>query len=287
MAGEVLVGGTAYEITKGKTLIGGTAYNISKGRTLIGGTDYGITFLPKFSELFESIDTFDRWGQNATSLGTYPGNSQSTYPEPDSSLPQPQVGDIWYLFYAVGESLEISKIELLTSTTMSKTVLKTFAVGTQYSTTINSNNTGIYGSSTTAAANFIYLHFTLDSKIVDKMLTQGTITVVKGYHSTSTTSTTANLGISSSTSLSKGILFPVFSNLNGQSTSSTKTTLWGAIDATTPTGNIIVGGTNATFISTARPLLITSSSYYMPSYNGTAVVQYVRGYSLIYFEENW
>ena len=54
-AGEVLIGGTAYEIKGGKTLIGGTAYDIKAGKTLIGGTAYNISFAPPKPMTIEAL----------------------------------------------------------------------------------------------------------------------------------------------------------------------------------------------------------------------------------------
>lgn len=51
MGHKTLIGGTAYDIKKGKTLIGGTGYDIKKGRTLIGGTAYDISFGTPLDEL--------------------------------------------------------------------------------------------------------------------------------------------------------------------------------------------------------------------------------------------
>lgn len=42
MDSKALIGGTVYEIDKGKTLVNGTAYEINKGKTLINGTAYKI-----------------------------------------------------------------------------------------------------------------------------------------------------------------------------------------------------------------------------------------------------
>ena len=44
MAHKTLVGGTAYNISRGKSMVSGTAYNIKGGRTLVGGTGYNISF---------------------------------------------------------------------------------------------------------------------------------------------------------------------------------------------------------------------------------------------------
>lgn len=44
MGHKTLIGGTAYEIQKGKTLVDGTGREISGGRTLVNGTGYGISF---------------------------------------------------------------------------------------------------------------------------------------------------------------------------------------------------------------------------------------------------
>ena len=42
MGSKTLIGGTAYQIARGKTRIEGTGYTIRKGKTLIGGTGYDI-----------------------------------------------------------------------------------------------------------------------------------------------------------------------------------------------------------------------------------------------------
>lgn len=44
MAHKTIVGGTQYNIKKGKALVGGTEYSVKKGKTLIGGTAYEVGF---------------------------------------------------------------------------------------------------------------------------------------------------------------------------------------------------------------------------------------------------
>ena len=51
MGHKTLVGGTAYEIQKGKTLVDGTGREISGGRTLVNGTGYGVSFGTPLSEI--------------------------------------------------------------------------------------------------------------------------------------------------------------------------------------------------------------------------------------------
>ena len=43
---KTLIGGTSYNISRGKSLISGTVYNISAGKTLVNGTSYNISFGP-------------------------------------------------------------------------------------------------------------------------------------------------------------------------------------------------------------------------------------------------
>ena len=43
---KTFIGGTSYNISRGKSLIGGTTYNISAGKTLVNGTSYNIGFGP-------------------------------------------------------------------------------------------------------------------------------------------------------------------------------------------------------------------------------------------------
>lgn len=44
MAHKTIVGGTQYNIKKGKALVGGTEYSVKKGKTLVGGTAYEVGF---------------------------------------------------------------------------------------------------------------------------------------------------------------------------------------------------------------------------------------------------
>ena len=43
---KTFIGGTSYNISRGKSLISGTSYNISAGKTLVNGTSYNIGFGP-------------------------------------------------------------------------------------------------------------------------------------------------------------------------------------------------------------------------------------------------
>lgn len=70
MAHKVLVGGTAYDITKGRTLIGGTGYDITKGRTCVGGTGYDISFSTAgFDEVMADAIIDVIAGRNASTTG--------------------------------------------------------------------------------------------------------------------------------------------------------------------------------------------------------------------------
>lgn len=76
---NILIDGTAYEITGGKTLINGTAYSISKGRTLIDGTGYDVGFssLPTLVELFSDATVVEIAGRNESSTGSFNINSSN------------------------------------------------------------------------------------------------------------------------------------------------------------------------------------------------------------------
>lgn len=54
MGHKTLIGGTSYEIQKGKTLVDGTGREISGGRTLVNGTGYGVSFGTPLSAIAES-----------------------------------------------------------------------------------------------------------------------------------------------------------------------------------------------------------------------------------------
>ena len=281
-SGAASIAGTASAIKRMYIGIDGIARKVKKGYIGIGGVAQEFYHEPTLRDFFESLDSFDRWGQSASTAAVSPGSTSSTWPEPDSSMVAGAEGQTWYLFYTVGPSIEISRVDLISSTTLTKTTLRTVTTGTQYTSVVNTNSTGIYCTTSTNAGTYVYMHSTMSPAIIDELFQNASITIVKGYHSSSTTSTTANVGVATSTTYSEGLLYGAFSNMSGTGTSATKTTRWGAIDATTPAGNVIKGGTNATWL-TSTPLLISSSGYYMPSYNGTAKVQYVRGYTLVYF----
>lgn len=75
MAHKVLVGGTSYDITKGRTLIGGTGYDVTKGRTLVGGTGYDISFTTAgFDEVMADATIDVIAGRNASTTGNVTAN---------------------------------------------------------------------------------------------------------------------------------------------------------------------------------------------------------------------
>ena len=84
MAHNCLVGGTAYQITKGRTLIGGTGYDVTKGKTLIGGTGYDVKFtaspMQAFCELMQAATIGWRAGRNASSTGAVSNAFSISYP---------------------------------------------------------------------------------------------------------------------------------------------------------------------------------------------------------------
>lgn len=75
MAHKALVGGTAYEITKGKTLVSGTGYEITSGRTLVGGTAYEIGF----ASFKYTITNIGNYGFVQNSNGYYESNNKGVH----------------------------------------------------------------------------------------------------------------------------------------------------------------------------------------------------------------
>ena len=255
-----------------------------------------------FKDFFESIDSFDIWGQNDTTGYRYPSNTShnnydtlSTYPDPADSMVQPTLGQKWYMFYTVGSSLEINKVTILTDTTLSVTRLLAIPTNTTYLTAINSSAKGIIGTQTTYGACCLYLHSTLSDTVIDDIFSKGTINILKGYHSSSASSNATSsivfadgtIGNNPSELPTEGLIMPLFSD-----SKNTKTNLWGVVEINNNlsdngiTNNIIKGGqytsnnggvwnTNNIFLHN------TTSGYYYPCNSNNYIS--TRGYTAIQF----
>lgn len=51
MGHKTLIGGTSYDVSKGKVMIGGTSYSIKNGILLKDGTQYGVNFIREKSAI--------------------------------------------------------------------------------------------------------------------------------------------------------------------------------------------------------------------------------------------
>lgn len=191
MAHKVLVGGTSYDITKGRTLIGGTGYDITKGRTLVGGTGYDISFLTA---------TFDEIMADAT-IASINGRSSSSSASLNASFRLEQT-EIFYVFQFYNGFLTISKVLAEyngedTAPTVTKTDLaytdtsqySPFVEGTvtvnpranAYVSTNGTSSTSVYG------AVIALLQFpSYPISLVDSVLSSVTLTTVAGRNRSST-----------------------------------------------------------------------------------------------------
>lgn len=117
MAGKTLIGGTAYSIKGGKTLVGGTAYSIKGGKTLIGGTTKTITFKDMtLKGLLQNAKTGTDLGVGTTWAGR---NANST-----STLGFGVSNGTWYVFTAYNGYFAITKVVKVSSSNITKTVIK-------------------------------------------------------------------------------------------------------------------------------------------------------------------
>ena len=280
MPGKTMIEGTVYDIGfggGGKTMVGGTAYMLSSGKTMVGGTAYNIKLFPTLAELFDRNNMLDGSYNSRNNAAT--GSLTKSYPSGGSA------GETWYMFCGVGGSLEISRVDLLTSTTMSKTT--TFGTwvssgSTQRNTTLNSAGTQFSVSSVYSGVIAMY-HFNYAPEVIDYMLSHINVTDLQEYYSSSTTSTVANLGVAASAMpTGGGVMYAMFRP------SSPSGSCIGFIDPAYPLQ--VINGYAAAALTTSDHLLLTTTSsgttYYMPTGNTTSVAV-VRSYTFKYLTENW
>lgn len=191
MAHKCLVGGTAYDVTKGRTLIGGTGYDITKGRTLVGGTGYDISFLTAtFDEIMADVSWIYVNGRNSSSSASL------------SAVYRLEQSGIFYVFQFVDGYLTISKVDAEyidenTAPTVSVTVLnqtddntyQPYIVGEMASRPVIRASVSANGTSTMSVYGAVIgiLQFpSYPVSLVDSVISSVTLTKVAGRNRSST-----------------------------------------------------------------------------------------------------
>lgn len=278
MAGKTLIGGTAYTITGGKTKIDGTAYSIKKGKTKIGGTAYDINFIqpPTFAELFAAAAAYSSNYRAAGSSGTL------TISKPSSAT----AGQVWYAFFAVNGTLEVSRLDILTSTTMQKTEqllnMKTSGTsGTSYTLTLSADGTQLSCSGIYAGTVVLIRFNTYSASIIDYMFKNCTVTSLAKYYGTSAGSQSTGMRLLTTNIPTSGVMFSLFRDI------ANSTTAWGAISPSTPTSTI-EGGKGSSWTNGSALLRYVSASdpYYLPTTGGSSNTT-VYSYLLASLKETW
>jgi len=275
MAGNVLIGGTGYEITAGKTLVGGTAYDITAGKTLVGGTAYDIVFLPTFEEVFSTVDHVLGIGRSAT--------SSSAFSVGASSVISAEGDTTWYTFYCVGGSIHIAEIVVQNSTLSSLTDLVTLSVSgvTNIPKLTISGTDSVASTVNIYAGVILFIHFnnTFSPSTISRLFTKGQTNILKYYLSTTTSATTSRRDdtryAANSLASHQGVIMPVFA-----STSTSPTYYYHIATCDNPLTSI------NPYSSSIRLYQYTYSgtSYYYPSSNGTSIYG-TKSYSLLNFSD--
>lgn len=176
MAHKCLVGGTAYDITKGRTLIGGTGYDITKGKTLVGGTGYDINFIKAtFDELMADTVVIKKGGRNSSSRGRY------------SVFYNLSLYETVYVLHFSGYGASISKVKRVATGSDASAIERTYlaSCGSEYGYDIDNRGSSVYFKKsdsyggTIAIVNFPSYPISL----IDKVLSSVTLSQIAGRSS--------------------------------------------------------------------------------------------------------
>lgn len=243
--------------------------------------------IPTFNELFATVSTY------TTSYRNQSSSAVASFSAPSSAV----AGQTWYLFFACGSSLEISRIDMIDSTHMTKNRLAIrYVTGqTAQTTSLNAEGTSISTDNGTYANNRIFLRFngTYSNNIIDYMFTNANYATTKYYYSsTAITSSTAfdNLAIYKSVfdGYTSGVCFCTwYSQLNNGSL------VWAVVDATNATSNIEGGVASSWMTGNAFRQATTGSGDAVicaksdPNNSTSTGYPYTRTFTVKRIYENW
>lgn len=237
--------------------------------------------IPTLPELFSNIST---WSTNRRNSGT---SGSFSFAKPSAMA----VGETWYYFYCVGDSLEIARIDCTAADTLVKTRLSSTATGSGGGTkyTFSISGTNAVSDQNIYAGIMLMLKFSrYPSRIIDYMLSN-CFKSCPAFRNASGYGSPGDTKVKQSTVASyTGLCLAVFLGQSTNSSSATVTTNWSASDWTSPLVPIIsVQG--STSLSRTVILGYTSSgtAYYDRTLNGTDNTVYGRCYSLFRLYEDW
>lgn len=245
--------------------------------------------IPTFNELFATV----------TASGGLSYRNSDTAAISTISLPtSATAGQTWYLFFACGSSLEISRIDFIDATHVTKARLAIrYVTGqTAQTTSLSADGTTITSDNSIYAriATFIRFNGTYSNSVIDYMFTNANYQTTKYYYSsTALTSSTAydNTHINKSVfdGYPSGICFAAwYSQVNSGSG------VWAVVDATNATNNI-VGAVKSSWITgsafrqgtesgTGTAVIIPKSD---PNNSTSTGYPYTRTYTVKRIYENW
>lgn len=252
--------------------------------------------IPSFATLFSKIGDFKQAGRSSSTAGVI------------SLSPDIYNDETWYLFYCVGPSMEISRIDMADSR-MIKTTIVTWApsVAQAYHSSLNEDGTEILSDDSVYSGNMTILWFRqpasvgaatrIPNDIIDYMFRYGSVYSLKSYYDSTLTNDSDTLKVQASTvSSQSGVCIASFRNLF---TDGDPASIFGVMDAQTPTtpikhcyGTIVEEAPYAEDpyggFKERSPLAEPPSSpgYLVPTANGTTMAR-VRSYTLKRFTETW
>lgn len=281
MTGYIGIGGTAKKIKNIYVGVGGVAKKVVKAYIGINGVAqlWYRQRTPSLSELFAD---WSKYAYDSISNGS--GNF--TIEKPSNAV----VGETWYYFINIGSSLEICRVDIISSSSITKTRLSLTAAsddlkfessvsGTSLVVTPKSGKSAIGGST---CAMFKFGTFT--PSVIDYALSWCFKNKIKYYVSSAATTSNTNLRTSLSSVTGKSGIIMV-SYICFESNSSSRPVVFGILDPSSPTSNPIVCFKNGTEYTDFTGLRATTS-YVWPSLDGASTAQ-CYGYSLQNLQEDW
>ena len=239
--------------------------------------------VPSFAELFAKVGDFKQAGRSGTSTGTITLTPSELHD-----------GETWYLFFCVGSSMEIARIDM-TSSSMTKTSLRLVAPGsdTTYASSLNAAGTSIVSNDGVYSGNMSLVWFgsKISPDVIDYMFKNATIGTLKSYYNPSNTNTDANLQVAKSTITAKsGIVFASFRDVPS---SGTAAAVFGVAGTQTPGTKIVccigaemTGSSSFASYSPLREITSSGTAYMVPTRDGSINAR-VRSYTLKYLTETW
>ncbi len=231
---------------------------------------------PTLPELFGAIDEWDYASRNGSSTGVI-----------TAALPTAAVdGDNWYYFYLCGGSLEISKIHVNSSSSITQTRLSSTNASGQTKRQTTVSGASVVTDSIYAGV-IVKLRFhTYGTGVIDYCLSNCYKRYNVSYYGSSSASSSNERVLVSTVRSQPGIILSAY-RAAGESTATSSHTIWGVSAPLYPTTPIIccVGDTEYTDIG----VWWKSGDYYIPrgKAGGNYSAYLLRSYAMVNLYEDW